>query len=157
MLNTARHLTVCSMIHLLRPCVGVHSIEQLAQIQAHERRIDTGPMAGHAYFTTRNMPKRANELVNGGSIYWIIKNVIQVRQAIEDVQQQEDEGGRKFCLALLNPQLVRLQPRQQRGFQGWRYLQPEKAPDDIGPYVMGEADHQPPADMAEALRAAGLL
>lgn len=145
------------MIHLLRPCVGVDSIAQLHDIQQYERRITSGPGKGCAYLTTRNVPRRVNDLINGGSVYWIIKQRLQVRQTIEDILIEKDEEGRQFALFLLNPELMRLHVRAQRGFQGWRYLDPAKAPPDQGVYIPGQEENEPPAEMAEELRAMGLL
>ena len=145
------------MVNLLRPCVGVASIEQLHQIQASERRITHGPGKGCAYLTTRSVPKRVNDLINGGSVYWVMKGQIRVRQNIEDIIIETDDEGRRFALFLLNPELVRVGPRAQRAFQGWRYLIPEKAPKDAGVFDPDDSHEDPPAEMAKDLAELGLL
>lgn len=144
-------------VHLLRPCVGVSSIHQLYQIQSFERRITSGPGKGCAYLTTRSIPKRVNDLINGGSVYWVMKGQIRVRQRIEDIQIETDEGGRRFALFLLDPELICLSPRAQRPFQGWRYLTPDKAPKDARVFDPEQAAEEPPEEMAKELSELGLL
>ncbi|MDR3506012.1 MAG: DUF1489 domain-containing protein, partial [Acidocella sp.] len=105
---------------------------------------------------TRNFPKRAAELTDGGSIYWVIGGVILVRQRILDITQDTDpEDGTPSTALVLDPALVRVEARAQRAFQGWRYLAPEDAPPDL------TARNSDTAEMPEAMRrelaALGLL
>ena len=145
------------MIHLLRPCVGIDSIEQLARWQQSDRHIVTEDGSSVAYFPTRRIPVRINELTDGGSVYWIIKNTLQLRQRIVDVVERKDDEGQRYCLFLLDTELVRIESRPQRAIRGWRYLDPAKAPADIGPYSLGDNEEEPPEDMAMELRESGLL
>jgi hypothetical protein len=114
-------------IHLIKLCVGAESIEHLARWQtsrlAAKRRIE------HTTFQT---PKRQEELLDGGSLYWVIKGVIQVRQRIIGFDTGTKEDGSSCCLLLLDSGLVSVRPTKRRPFQGWRYLTTEDAPPDLG-------------------------
>lgn len=136
-------------LNLIKLCVGIDSAEHLKERHA-ERMRSHGRLFAH----TRMIPKRTEELLDGGSLYWVIKGFTGVRQPILDIELYErDEEGRPYCLIILGPAIhVAAYPR--RPFQGWRYLKPEEAPPDVG----GDAAHTPPpAEMAAQLRALGLL
>ena len=137
-------------LHLMKLCVGIESVEQLERSQA--RRLKRGRALFH---DTRMMPRRAPEVLDGGSLYWVIKGRFQVRQAIMDITQERDETGRGFARLHLGPALCRLMPRAQRPFQGWRYLEPEKAPPDLA--KRGSEDADLPPEMQAELRALGIL
>jgi hypothetical protein len=136
-------------VHLLKLCVGVDSIDQLARFQA--RRLAN---EGELYHKTRHTPRRADEVLAGGSIYWIIKGFVRVRQRIVGVERRTGEGRGAHCHLVLDPELVptALQPR--RPHQGWRYLEPADAPPDA---ARGEVEEEPPPEMASELRELGLL
>lgn len=120
-------------LHLVKLCVGAHSIEDLAQWQAGrlaEVKKDTnGP--GQLFHTTYQSPKRTEELLDGGSIYWVIKGTIQARQRLVGFDEGTKADGRRCCLLLLDPELVPVRPIPRRAFQGWRYLTEEDAPPDL--------------------------
>jgi len=137
-------------LHLMKLCVGIEAIEQLERSQA--RRLKRGRALFH---DTRMMPKRAAEIVDGGSLYWVIKGRIQLRQAITDITRETDETGRGFARLHLDPALHRLIPRAQRPFQGWRYMESAKAPDDLPSAALGGEDLPP--EMQAELRALGIL
>lgn len=137
-------------LHLRKLCVGVDSVEQLEHFQA--RRLKRGEALKH---DTRMMPKRRDEILEGGSLYWVIKGLIQVRQAITDITPEVDADGRGFARLHLAPELVRVAPRGHRPFQGWRYLEAADAPEDLGRGGFGEGDL--PAEMQAELRALGIL
>ncbi|WP_340119997.1 DUF1489 domain-containing protein [Pelagibius sp. 7325] len=137
-------------LHLRKLCVGVESVEQLQDYQA--RRLKRGETLRH---DTRMMPKRRDEILEGGSLYWVIKGLIQVRQPILDITQESDAEGRGFARLHLAPDLVRVAPRGHRPFQGWRYLAAADAPADLAAAGAG-ADDLPPVLEAE-LRALGIL
>ena len=105
---------------------------------------------------TRNMPKRIDELTDGGSIYWVFKSHVRARQRILGITREEDDEGRAYCLIRIDPELVTVRPRAHKAFQGWRYLRVEDAPPDLG---QGEAEEMAdlPPDMADELRSLGLL
>jgi hypothetical protein len=137
-------------LHLRKLCVGVESVEQLQDFQA--RRLKRGERLRH---DTRMMPTRRDEIIDGGSLYWIIKGLIQVRQPILDISQETDSDGRGFARLHLGPELVRVAPRGHRPFQGWRYLAAADAPTDLA--AGGTAGDELPADLQAELRALGIL
>lgn len=134
-------------LHLVKLCVGATSIEDLAQWQEERFRARTarGEPARifHATFQT---PKRQAEL-EGGSLYWVIKGVIQVRQRLTGFSEGQKADGSPCCLLLLDPELVAVRPVPRRAFQGWRYLAAADAPADLTGQQDGEM-----AGMPEAMR-----
>ena len=145
--------------HLLRTGVGVDSIHHLYEIQSTYRHAVDDEGRDCAWLTTRNTPTRSNDLINGGSVYWIIKRKICARQEIIDIQTCLDENGKKYCLILMNPQLYMTSPIDHRHIQGWRYLPFEKAPEDLRPYSpdLHEDDEDIDPKMAQELAEIGLL
>ena len=137
-------------LHLRKLCVGIETVEQLEQSVA--RRLERGAPLRH---DTRMMPKRRDEILEGGSLYWVIKGRLQVRQAIVDITQEADETGRSFARLHLGPDLVRVMPRAHRPFQGWRYLEAANAPEDLAAGANMADDL--PAEMQAELRALGIL
>ena len=151
------------IVHLVKLCVGVNSIEQLETLQADRRsqaqRRGEQPENVHR---TRHRPRRDKELLNGGSLYWIIKGFIRVRQAILRLDELRDDEGSKHCGLVLDPVLVRTQLRARRPYQGWRYLEIK----DVAPDLPSELQNWtsdlnrqkgPPAERAAELRELGLL
>jgi hypothetical protein len=104
---------------------------------------------------TRNTPRRAAELLDGGSIYWVIKGAIRARQRILSIEKRTDARGRRYCEVGLDPKLVETVARPCRPFQGWRYLEPPAAPADRE-RLSGDLGGMPPG-MVEELRSLGLL
>ena len=137
-------------LHLIKLSVGSESVESLRRWQA--RRLKLG---GRLFHQTRMMPRRAAELVRGGSIYWVIKGMVQARQRLLAIEPQVDGEGRRSTLLVLEPELHRVVPTPYRAFQGWRYLKPGDAPADLGEAAAGLPD-MPPEMIAE-LRSLGLL
>ena len=118
-------------LHLIKLCVGADSIEDLADWQikrAAERRKKGG--AGDVLHITRMTPKRADELLAGGSLYWVIKGQIAVRQRLVALRPVVREGI-PHCALVLDAKLVPTVRRPHRAFQGWRYLDPKDAPRDL--------------------------
>lgn len=135
-------------LHLLKLCVGADSIADLEgwieEMRLYARR------AGREYeqrHTTRMVPKRMDEIVGAGSLYWVIKGQVSARQRIEAIRPFTDEGGIGRCHLVLDPVVVPVQPRPCRPFQGWRYLEEKDAPADLS----GEAAAGL-AEMPEGLR-----
>lgn len=119
-------------LHLVKLCVGETSIEGLAEWQAQHRGMKPksgGPRC--AYHTTFQTPKRQDELLDGGSLYWVIKGVIQARQRIVGFEDGHKEDGSACCLLLLDREIVPVRPVTRKAFQGWRYLAAEDAPPDL--------------------------
>jgi hypothetical protein len=138
------------MVHLIKLSVGTGSVEDLRRWQARRLKL-----SGRVFHQTRMMPRRAGELVQGGSIYWVIKGLIQARQRLLAIEPQVDFEGRRSTLLVLEPGLVSTVPSPHRAFQGWRYLAREDAPPDLGE-AAGDVQDMPPEMIAE-LRALGLL
>lgn len=128
-------------LHLIKLCVGVDAVEELEAYWRGETR-----RAVH----TRQTPKRAAELVDGGSLYWVIRGVIRCRQTIAAVETL-GEGRESRCEILVELPVVRTAPAPRRPFQGWRYLKPEEAPLDL---AAGAGADLPP-DLASRLRELG--
>ncbi len=136
--------------------VGVDSLEAFAQLQARQVFDYEGQAAVPCW--TRFAPKRADELVRtGGSLYRVIKNRMQCRQKVLGFEMFEIEGAGKKCMICLDPEIITTVSTPHRPFQGWRYLEPAKAPADKGVYVIGQSEDEPPEELGEHLRAAGLL
>lgn len=132
-------------LHLVKLCVGVDRVEQLTAWGREERGRGGAPIVH-----TRQTPKRAEELLDGGSLYWVIKGAILCRQAILRVNCVED-GGRTRCEIELAPEPVLVAAQPRRAFQGWRYLEPTDVPPDL---LAGAAADLPTA-LARELRALG--
>lgn len=120
-------------LNLLKLCVGAESVEDLEswigeRLAAMRTRGET-PEQMH---TTRMAPKRAGELLDGGSLYWVIKGSVQCRQRLVDVRPFVDPDGIGRCHLVLDPTVVRTEWQPRRAFQGWRYLTPGEAPVDAG-------------------------
>ena len=143
-------------VHLLKTAAGLQEIDQLIARQSGGKMRFDGKAATYAY--TRYMPKRAGEIVEGGgSIYWIVKNRIAVRQKIFGFEMVREEGEKDWCKIVVDPQLYFTIAKPKRAIQGWRYLEDKDAPKDRGPYFAGLSDNEPPPEMAEELRKAGLI
>jgi hypothetical protein len=134
-------------LHLIKLCVGCDSIGDLAEWidyrLAEARRAGREPEHFHV---TRMVPKRIGELLDGGSLYWVIKGNVQVRQRLRDVRPFIDTEGIQRCRLVLEPKLVSTDWQPKRPFQGWRYLTPEDAPADLR---KGKRSSLPPALEAE--------
>ncbi len=140
-----------TMVHLLKLSVGSESIDSLRAWQHHR---STQRSDGRYYHLTRMWPKRADEILNGGSIYWVIQGVILVRQRVTGFEERIGEDGIRRCAIFLDPALVRTEPLAKRPFQGWRYLAPQDAPADLAPGRQG-GDDLPPS-LAAALSDIGI-
>jgi hypothetical protein len=143
-------------LHLIKLCVGCDSItdlqEWIEENRAHHRRL------GRAYeqtHTTRMVPKRMDELVDGGSLYWVVKGQLACRQALVAVRPFTDGEGIGRCHLVLEPTVIPVEPRPYRPFQGWRYLDPRDAPRDLGRHS-GDLARMPEA-MRRELAELGLL
>ncbi|MEO6301496.1 MAG: DUF1489 domain-containing protein [Paracoccaceae bacterium] len=138
-------------LHLLKLCVGAVSVEDLVDWHnSHPSPFSTGERR----HVTRMWPKREAELVDGGSLYWVIKGAILCRQRIVRMDRMEGQDGILRCGLIMDPEVVRTESAVRRPFQGWRYLDPADAPRDLGrarPF-----DDVLPAEMALALAEIGL-
>lgn len=141
-------------LNLVKMAVGIDDVDHLARVQ-QRRRVEAA-RAGREdrlWHVTRNTPRRASELLDGGSIYWVVRGRIRVRQRLLAIETDIDDEGRNFCRLVLDPVLIETEPRPHRAFQGWRYLPDAESPADRGPDAGGEL----PTGLAEELRDLGLL
>jgi hypothetical protein len=119
-------------LHLIKLCVGAGSIEDLAAWQRGRlAELKKSGKKSQLFHTTFQTPKRQAELLDGGSVYWVIKGLIQVRQRIVGFGEGHKKDGSPCCLILLDPALVPVRPLSRRAFQGWRYFDAADAPPDL--------------------------
>ena len=138
-------------LNLVKLCGGVDSIADLAHWQEIKcQRLIAEGKPPDLFHRTRMRPRREHELLEGGSLYWVIKRVIQVRQKIMDLREVQGEDGIRRCDIILEPELVQTRPQPRRPFQGWRYLAGEDTPGDIGPWS-GDRDGIPEDMRAELI------
>lgn len=142
-------------LHLIKLCVGCDSVEELEEwINEGLAEKQAAGLPPERYHTTRMMPRRADELLAGGSIYWIIKGGVQCRQRLLEIRPFTDAQGIARCRLVLDPQVIRTQWQPRRPFQGWRYLQPQDAPADLAGTDTGE---EMPQELQRELSELGLL
>jgi hypothetical protein len=137
-------------LHLIKLAVGVDDVAELRRLQKERRR-----ERGRSVFYTRHMPRRREEILDGGSIYWVIKGYIRARERILGFIPVVEDDGERYTLVRYDPKVVETVWQPKRPFQGWRYLLPKDAPPDC-PARSGRDDRLPEA-MAEELRLLGLL
>ncbi|MCT7375661.1 DUF1489 family protein [Chelativorans salis] len=142
-------------LHLIKLCVGCESPEDLEawvamRLEEKKRR---GEPVEH-FHTTRMIPKRLAELTDGGSLYWVIKGMVQCRQRLLDIRPFTDGEGISRCRLVLEPAVVRTEWQPKRPFQGWRYFKHEDAPADVR---SGEGADEMPDHLRRELTELGLL
>ena len=143
-------------LHLVKLCVGAQSIEDLAAWQSGHRRYKARDGKRYVYHRTFQSPKRQAELLDGGSLYWVMKGVILVRQQLAGFEEGTKDDGSPCCLLLLAPELIPVRPTPRRAFQGWRYLAHDDAPADMA-QGKGNQIASMPADMRKKLADLGLI
>jgi hypothetical protein len=143
-------------LHLIKLCVGADSIQDLREWVA-ERALNAiaAGLEPHSIHTTRMAPKRMSELLEGGSLYWVIKGQVMARQKLLDVRTHTGADGIERCQLVLGPEVVETASQPKRPFQGWRYLKDEEAPRDLG--ALGEDVAALPEDLRRELADLGLL
>jgi hypothetical protein len=143
-------------VHLIKLCVGVDTAKDLADWQAE--RLTRLARAGEPVelcHRTLQTPRRRDEALDGGSLYWVIKGFVLVRQRVLDLRADVKEDGTACCGIVLDPELVFTRPHPRRAFQGWRYLDALDAPPDAKGFEEG-TDEMPRA-MREDLRKLRLI
>jgi hypothetical protein len=143
-------------LHLIKLSVGTDSVADLEhwiKLKLKERK-SRGQKAERVH-TTRMVPKRAEELTAGGSIFWVIKGQIMCRERILAITPFTDKDGIHRCKLVLDPKCVLVEPRPRQAFQGWRYLEDKEAPRDLAKAAPGAAAM--PEEMRRELRELGLL
>jgi hypothetical protein len=143
-------------LHLVKLCVGATSIDDLADWQRHNHRRKTRDGKPCVYHPTHQSPKRGTELLDGGSLYWVIRGIILVRQKLIGLEEGTKDDGTPCCDILLAPELFPVRPTPRRAFQGWRYLEADDAPPDLKK-TKGNQIAAMPAEMRKTLAALGLI
>ena len=128
-------------LHIIKLGVGVPDVEWLER-----RAAKGGPLVVHP----RRTPKRAAEIEEGGSLFWVVKGTIVCRQPVLDISTL-GEGKASRCEITLEPRVIRTAPMGRRPFQGWRYFEPKDAPADLDTLEAGEA----PEELVKQLRELG--
>ena len=141
-----------NFVNLIKLSVGTENVEQLAAWQEHRASLAAD---GQYFHTTRMWPKREEELLNGGSIYWVIKGEISARQRIIRLDEKFGEDGIRRCGIVLAPEVIETVNALKRPFQGWRYLAAADAPADL---PRGRSKEDPlPVELNRALAEIGVL
>jgi hypothetical protein len=143
-------------LHLIKLCVGAESIADLAQwVEQRVAERTRRGAAARSQHVTRMVPKRGYEIVDGGSLYWVIKGQLAARQRVLEIEPFVDVDGIGRCRLWLAPEVVPVNPRPCRPFQGWRYLPDKDAPPDLSGSGAGAADM--PETLRRELAELGLL
>ncbi|WP_299415907.1 DUF1489 domain-containing protein [uncultured Sulfitobacter sp.] len=139
-------------VNLIKLSVGTDNIEQMVAWQAHRASLSPD---GQYYHQTRMWPKREAEIINGGSIYWVIKGEISARQRIIRLDEKIGVDGIRRCGIVLDHEVIPTVNALKRPFQGWRYLTPQDAPADLS---AGHSKEEPlPVELNRALAEIGVL
>jgi hypothetical protein len=143
-------------LHLIKLCVGADSVRDLEDWIREKLRAKrkNGEKPEHIH-RTRMVPKRAAELTDGGSLYWVVRGEVMCRQRLRAVRPFVDKDGIGRCGLVLDAKVVLVEPRPYRAFQGWRYLAAKDAPRDLAKVVKGAAAM--PETLRRELRELGLM
>jgi hypothetical protein len=148
-------LEIRMALNLIKLCVGAETIADLeAWIALRRKSNSQNGQILHAH-VTRMAPKRADELLDGGSLYWVIKGQLCARQKLIGIEPFVDSAGVKRCALQLEDKVVPVRPRPCRAFQGWRYLAANDAPPDLA--RLGEALDELPEELRRELSELGLI
>ena len=139
------------MLNILKLSVGTESVDDLTQWHRAHAHVWAPGTTEHV---TRMWPKREDEILGGGSLYWVIKGVIQARQRLVGLAGRRGQDGILRCALVLDAEVIRTENALRRPFQGWRYLDPAESPRDL-PKTRAQDDTLPPA-LAAALAEIGL-
>jgi hypothetical protein len=131
-------------LHMIKLCVGCDTVEELIDWRR------THPPGQPWILRTRMTPKRAAEMIDGGSVFRVFKGTILSRQRILDIRTV-GEGVAARCEVTLDEEVVRVVPTPRRAFQGWRYLEAKDAPADLAQEMLGDV----PPELARQLREVG--
>jgi hypothetical protein len=143
-------------LHLIKLCVGADSVQDLEEwIEQKLALLRATGLPAEQTHRTRMVPKRATELLDGGSLYWVIRGQVSARQQILEIRPFTDDEGVGRCHIVLDPTVVLVMPRPHRPFQGWRYLADHEKPADLTAGA-GEIAEMP-EPLRRELRELGLL
>ena len=138
-------------VHLIKLSVGSERVEDLINWQKNPRAKGPDGLPRHV---TRMWPKREPEVINGGSLYWVIKGVVLCRQRILRLDEVVGQDGIRRCGIVLDPKVIRTEAAPKRPFQGWRYLDPANAPKDLT--AARQAESALPPQLTAALAEIGV-
>lgn len=151
-MSTSVGKPVDKFVNLIKLSVGSETVDDMVAWQASKRAQGADALPRHV---TRMWPKREAEIMNGGSIYWVVKGVIQCRQKVIRLDEVFGSDGIRRCAIVLDPEIVRTQGSLKRPFQGWRYLHANDAPPDL---PEGRSQEDPlPVELNRALAEIGVL
>lgn len=139
-------------LHLIKLAVGIDDVEHLRERQRVFREVK-----GNLRHRTRMTPRRKDEVLSGGSMYWVIRGSILVRQPIIGLREDVDEEGHSLCIIELDDEHVLVRPTVRRPFQGWRYLPADSAPPDMAVASDASVDPAMPSEMRQELSRLGLI
>jgi hypothetical protein len=143
-------------IHLVKLCVGCDTVQDLRDWQTQRLKdLKRARKPAELFHRTLQTPKRRDEVLDGGSLYWVIKGFILVRQRIHDLRPAHKDDGTPCCAIVYDEELVATRPQARRAFQGWRYLLATDAPADLR--VLEDSDGEMPQAMRADLRELRLI
>jgi hypothetical protein len=143
-------------LHLIKLAVGCESVKDLtARVAERAKLARAQGLPRQHIHVTRMVPKRDAELLDGGSLYWVIRGEVAARETLIGIEPFRDRDGIGRCRLIMQPKVVAVSPRPMRPFQGWRYLDPADAPPDLGKAAASIAAM--PEPMRRELRELGLL
>ena len=95
-------------VHFVKLCVGCDTVQDLKDWQDERlkqlKRAGKTPELCHR---TLQAPRRREEVLDGGSLYWVIRGVILVRQRIIDLRPDTKDDGVACCGIVLDPRACR--------------------------------------------------
>lgn len=144
-------------LHLIKLCVGCDSVKDLKDwVSERIRAAKKKGLPPHHIHITRMTPKRTEELLAGGSLYWVIRGEIAARERLIAIEPFRDRDGIGRCRLVMQPRVIAVSPRPMRAFQGWRYFTEDAAPADLGKRAAASVAAMP-EPMRRELRDLGLL
>jgi hypothetical protein len=143
-------------VHLVKLCVGCDTVQDLQDWQRQRlKELKRARKQVELFHRTLQTPKRRDEVLDGGSLYWVIKGFILVRQRILDLRPARKDDGTPCCAIVYDEEMVATRAQARRAFQGWRYLNQADAPADLR--VVTEEDGDMPKTMRADLRELRLI
>jgi hypothetical protein len=146
-----------SEVNLVKIAVGVSSLEELSLRQKEFFKGNLDNSSPYFYHTTRMMPKKHEDIIKTGSLYWVIKGVICARQKVINILRFEDTDGKKRCKIFLEEKITRTAPIRKKPFQGWRYLKRHKTPIDLDDPIKTSFDSEIPIEVQKQLLELGVF
>ena len=145
------------MVNLVKIAVGVTTVEELRLRQTEFLKKINDNNFPYFYHKTRMMPKKHEDIISNGSLFWVIKGAICARQKVIDIVKFEDTDGKKKCKIFLAAEIVKTKPIRKRPFQGWRYLKKHITPGDLNEPIKGNFEPNIPIDVQKKLLEMGVL